>query len=86
MTTTQTFGLRPVKDSNGDIKIREVYYNADGKICVIEMQVAHPYTGDVEQDIKMLEPMYYKLKEFNMYQPEVIKYNPDHDNLTEWTP
>lgn len=86
MTTTQTFGLRPVKTPDGVIQIREVYYNTSGKICVIEMQVAHPYTGDVDRDTEMLKPLYYKLQEFNMYNPVVVKYDPDNDSLTEWTP
>ena len=86
MTTTQTFGLRPIKTPDGDIQIREVYYNSTGNICVIEMQVAHPYTGDVKLDTETLKPMYYKLQEFDMYNPVVVKYDPDTDNLTGWTP
>lgn len=80
-----SFGLRPVREPSGRIFIREVYYNDQGQICDIEMQVKHPYMADTDQAIKSLKQMYYNIKEYNMYDPTVIDYDPIVDNLAPWT-
>jgi hypothetical protein len=80
-----SFGLRPVKDTAGRIFIREVYYNDQGQVCDIEMQVKHPYIADEAEAIESLKPMYYNIKAYEMYNPSIIEYDPMVDRLAPWT-
>ena len=79
------WGLRPVKTPDG-LHIREVYYNNDGTICDIEMQVKHPYDRDPKVVIESLKPYYRYIEQMNQYNPEIVKYDPDQDKLIEWLP
>jgi hypothetical protein len=79
------WGLRPVKTPDG-LYIREVYYNNDGTICDIEMQIKHEYERNASTVRARLKPYYRYIDEMNLYNPEIVKYDPRVDNLTEWTP
>lgn len=79
------WGLRPIKTPDG-LYIREVYYNNDGSICDIEMQVKHEYDRDVSVVISRLKPFYRYIEQMNQYNPEIYKYDPSTDKLTDWIP
>lgn len=80
-----SFGLRPIREPSGRIYIREVYYNDRGRVCDIEMQIKHTYFPDPEKAIDTLSGMYYNIKEYKMYNPNIIDYDPMVDKLAEWT-
>ena len=79
------WGLRPVKTPDG-LYIREVYYNNDGSICDIEMQIKHEYDRDPKVVIEKLKPFYRYIDQMNQYNPEIVKYDPNNDILTDWIP
>lgn len=79
------WGLRPVKTPDG-LHIREVYYNNDGTICDIEMQIKHEYDRDPNVVIQRLKPYYRYIEQMDQYNPEIVKYNPDTDKLIDWMP
>ena len=79
------WGLRPVKTPDG-LYIREVYYNNDGSICDIEMQIKHDYDRDPDVVINKLKPYYRYIEQMNQYNPEIIKYDPAIDQLRDWIP
>ena len=79
------WGLRPVKTPDG-LYVREVYYNNDGTICDIEMQIKHEYNRDPKVVIEQLKPFYRYIDQMNQYNPDIVRYDPDNDSLKGWIP
>lgn len=77
------FQLHPVKTPDGDIKVREVYYNKHGKICLIEMSIERPYDEEYEKCLDILEDFYPPVRN-GLYNPEIIDYDPANQTLAEW--
>lgn len=77
------FQLHPVRTPDGDIKVREVYYNKHGKVALIEMSIERPYDEDVDKCLAVLED-YYPPVHNGLYNPEIIDYNPDKSKLADW--
>lgn len=77
--------LRPVKTPDGDIYIREVYYNHQGSLCHVEMDINHEYIQDENECIEKLVKLYPDVKLNNRYNSELLSYNPDKPLHAEWT-
>lgn len=78
------FELRPVKTLDGNISVREVYYNKHGDISLIEMSIERPYSEDISECLDILESYYPPVKNGDLYNPEVIDYDPTGQTLADW--
>lgn len=78
------FELRPVKTPDGKIAVREVYYNKHGDISLIEMSIERPYSENISECLDELESYYPPVKNREMYNPEIVVYDPDEQALAEW--
>lgn len=83
--TLMNWGLRPVKTPDGKVYVREVYYTESGEVCDVEMQIKHDYHPDQKIVEQRLCKMYYNMAAMKLYNPTVLKYDPD-SNLAEWYP
>ena len=75
-TSNQLWGLRPVRDEHGRVMIREVYYNSNGDITLIENSFSWPYYDDEEKIIETLSQIYPLLrKKQDLYNPGIINHD-----------
>ena len=83
------WGLRPVRDASGTIKIKEVYYNQAGEITLIEDGWGWPYHDTDEQNIESLAARYTISVARDNYNSEIIDASQatakwDHITEEEW--
>ena len=79
------WNYRVVLDKSGALSIREVYYNHQGSLCHVEMDIHHEYIQDEKTCMEKLIKLYPDVKLNNRYNSEMLSYNPDTPLHAEWT-